>query len=108
MIQRPKEHLCSELKSDGTPCQALRVTGTTKCWFHLRASGEHLENTLEDFSHTLNKKEKMILKDRLLSDTPKTLQEIANNFGISKERTRQLESRILKNLKTELQDFKDF
>jgi RNA polymerase sigma-32 factor len=65
-----------------------------------------LAQKLKEISHNLNEKEKVILKDRLLSDTPCTLQEIANKFGISKERTRQLEERILKRLKQELSEFK--
>ncbi|MEI6092501.1 MAG: RNA polymerase factor sigma-32 [bacterium] len=64
-----------------------------------------LREKLKEISSTLNDKEKVILKDRLLSDTPCTLQEIADRFGISKERTRQLEERILKRMKEELSDF---
>ena len=64
-----------------------------------------LRQRLNEFAHTLNEKEKVILKDRLLSETPHTLQEIADKFGISKERARQLEERILKRIKTELAEF---
>jgi len=63
-----------------------------------------LKEKLAVFSKSLNEKEKTILKERLLSETPKTLQEIANTHGISKERTRQLEARILKNLKEHLKE----
>jgi RNA polymerase sigma-32 factor len=64
-----------------------------------------LRERLNEFGHTLNDKEKAILKDRLLSETPQTLQELANRLGISKERTRQLEERILKRIKEELAEF---
>jgi len=64
-----------------------------------------LRERLNEFALTLNEKEKTILKDRLLSETPYTLQEIADRFGISKERARQLEERILKRIKTELAEF---
>ncbi len=64
-----------------------------------------LRERLNQFAQTLNEKEKAILKDRLLSETPYTLQEIADRFGISKERARQLEERILKRIKTELSEF---
>lgn len=67
---------------------------------------EKLKKELEKFSKTLNKKEKEILFTRLLSEAPKTLQEIADNNGISKERTRQLEARILKRLREQLEEFK--
>jgi RNA polymerase sigma-32 factor len=64
-----------------------------------------LREKLREIGKTLNEKEKTILKDRLLSDTPCTLQEIADRFGISKERTRQLEERIIKRMREELADF---
>ncbi len=64
-----------------------------------------LKEKLNEFSKTLNPKEISVLRDRLLSETPNTLQEIANKHGISKERTRQLEVRILKNLKLYLKEF---
>jgi len=64
-----------------------------------------LGQRLNEFAHTLNDKEKVILKDRLLSETPQTLQELADRFGISKERARQLEERILKRIKEELAEF---
>lgn len=64
-----------------------------------------LREKLMEYSKTLNEKEKTILKERLLNDTPLTLQEIANRHGISKERIRQLESRVIENLKTELKEF---
>ena len=64
-----------------------------------------LRQRLTEFAHTLNDKEKVILKDRLLSETPQTLQELADRFGISKERARQLEERILKRIKAELTEF---
>ncbi|MEN8142356.1 MAG: sigma-70 family RNA polymerase sigma factor, partial [Thermodesulfobacteriota bacterium] len=44
---------------------------------------------------SLNDKEKAILKDRLLSDEPLTLQTIADKFGISRERVRQIEANLL-------------
>ncbi|MCX6112908.1 MAG: RNA polymerase factor sigma-32 [Proteobacteria bacterium] len=64
-----------------------------------------LREKLKEIAKTLNDKEKVILRDRLLSDTPFTLQEIADRFGISKERTRQLEERIIKRMKEELSEF---
>ena len=65
-----------------------------------------LFDKLNMIAKTLNEKEKTILKDRLLSDAPMTLQEIADKFGISKERARQLEERILNKMRTELAEFK--
>ncbi len=43
----------------------------------------------------LNPREKQIIHDRILSDTPRTLQELADDYGISRERIRQLEKNAL-------------
>ena len=47
----------------------------------------------------LNDKEKSILADRLLNDDPLTLQNIADHFGISRERVRQIEANLLKKMR---------
>ncbi len=60
----------------------------------------------------LNDKEKMILEERLLTDEPLTLQTIADRFGISRERVRQIEVNLLKKMKkyleVEMPDIVDF
>ncbi|MBW6519816.1 MAG: RNA polymerase factor sigma-32 [Desulfoarculaceae bacterium] len=60
----------------------------------------------------LNAKETMILEERLLTDEPLTLQNIADKFDISRERVRQIEVNLLKKMKkffeTEMPDIKDF
>ena len=48
---------------------------------------------------SLNEKELYILKHRIMADEPMTLQEIGDHFAISRERTRQLEARILKRIR---------
>ncbi|MBL4902760.1 RNA polymerase factor sigma-32 [Desulfotalea psychrophila] len=60
----------------------------------------------------LNEKETMILEERLLTDEPLTLQTIADRFGISRERVRQIEVNLLKKMKkyleAEMPDIIDF
>ncbi|WP_320006753.1 RNA polymerase sigma factor RpoD/SigA [Maridesulfovibrio sp.] len=57
----------------------------------------------------LNDKEQLILNDRLLSDSPRTLREIGEEFGVTRERVRQIEARLLKKLREHLADsVKDF
>ncbi len=58
-----------------------------------------LKMHIDEILSQLNEKETYILKNRLLADEPKTLQEIGNEYGITRERTRQLEVRIIKKLK---------
>lgn len=64
---------------------------------------ELLHHKLAIFRKALTKKEKDILDNRLISDTPKTLQEIGEKYGISRERVRQLEARLIKKLKVFLE-----
>lgn len=65
---------------------------------------ERLAGILEQLRVTLNEKEQMILTDRLLTDEPCTLQHIADVFGISRERVRQIEAALLKKLKRYFED----
>ena len=44
-----------------------------------------------------------LFRERWLSDSPKTLQEIGDSFGISRERARQLEKRMLDKLRVFLE-----
>lgn len=48
---------------------------------------------------TLNSREQTIIRARILDDDQLTLQELADRFGISRERVRQLEQNALKKMK---------
>lgn len=58
-----------------------------------------LKEKVESIKPKLNEKELDILENRILADEPKTLQEIGDKYGITRERARQLEERLLKNIK---------
>ena len=64
---------------------------------------------LAEFAETLNEREEDILRNRLLSETPITLEDLGKKYSITKERSRQLEAKIIKRLrefmKKELKDF---
>lgn len=64
---------------------------------------ERLNQILEKLKVSLNEKEKTILASRLLSDDPLTLQVIADQYGISRERVRQIEANLLKKMKKYLE-----
>ena len=57
-------------------------------------------------------KEAFIFDKRLMSESPLTLQEVGEYFDISRERVRQLEARLVKNLraylKDQLPDYEDY
>ncbi|WP_297057547.1 RNA polymerase factor sigma-32 [Thermosulfurimonas sp.] len=59
---------------------------------------------LHEFGKTLQDKEKVIFYERLLSEEPLTLQEIGKRFGISRERVRQIEERLLRKLRKYLEE----
>jgi RNA polymerase sigma-32 factor len=54
---------------------------------------------VEEFAGTLEGKELEIFRTRLLSEDPPTLQEVGGRFGISRERVRQIESRLKRRFK---------
>ena len=66
---------------------------------------------LGEFAKTLTEREEDILRNRMLSEAPVTLEELGHKYSVTKERARQLEARIIKKLrdfmKSELQDFEE-
>ncbi|MDH4192910.1 MAG: RNA polymerase factor sigma-32 [Nitrospirota bacterium] len=64
---------------------------------------------LAEFAKMLTEREEDILRNRLLSETPVTLEDLGKKYMITKERTRQLEVKIIKKLrelmKKDIQDF---
>ncbi|OFZ82991.1 MAG: hypothetical protein A2583_13215 [Bdellovibrionales bacterium RIFOXYD1_FULL_53_11] len=58
-----------------------------------------LERRMPEFRETLNEKERRILDDRLLSEDAKTLQEVADNYGLTRERARQIETKVIEKLR---------
>jgi RNA polymerase sigma-32 factor len=54
---------------------------------------------LEEFEKSLSGRDLEIFRDRLLNEDPKTLQELGDVYGITRERARQLEQRVIKKLK---------
>ena len=55
---------------------------------------ELLTGKIREFGETLKGKEEIIFRERLMSDEPKTLQELGDQFGVSRERVRQIEKRL--------------
>jgi RNA polymerase sigma-32 factor len=65
-----------------------------------RRLGDRTRAALSD----LPPRERQIIEQRILGETPRTLQELAGEFGISRERVRQLEQNALRRLKVALAD----
>jgi RNA polymerase sigma-32 factor len=59
-----------------------------------------LEGVLHQAKDDLDDKERFILENRLLAQEPETLAEIGKRYGVSRERARQIESKLLDKLKS--------
>lgn len=59
---------------------------------------------LTEFRKLIKDKEAFIFDNRLLSETPQTLNDIGNHYGISRERVRQIETRLISKLRGFLQN----
>ena len=74
---------------------------------------EHLAETdefdarmqlLQSAMGELNEREQHILQERRLSDEPKTLEELAEHYGVSRERIRQIEVRAFEKLQKAMRE----
>lgn len=65
---------------------------------------EVVQEGLSDALEILNDREKYIIKNRVLSESPLTLEEIGQKYEISRERVRQIESAALKKIRTVFED----
>jgi RNA polymerase sigma-32 factor len=63
---------------------------------------ELLQGELETFRKTLSGKDVDIFDKRIIADEPLTLQELGDGFGVSRERVRQLEARLMGKLREHL------
>jgi RNA polymerase sigma-32 factor len=66
--------------------------------------GQILRERLDEFRKTLSGKDVAIFDKRLTADEPLTLQELGDEFGVSRERVRQLEARLTGRLREYLRE----
>jgi len=62
-----------------------------------------LTDKIHEYGATLEGKEAVIFTDRLVAEDPRTLQNLGDEFGVSRERVRQIEKRLQGKLKKYLQ-----
>ncbi len=71
-----------------------------------------IHEKLDSFSKHLNEREVYILENRIVSDSPATLQEIGERYGITRERVRQIQNNTIKKMRAhfqrEIPDFESF
>ena len=68
-----------------------------------------LKNKLISLLNVLDDREKVIIEDYFgLSGTPRTLEDIGGDFGLTKERVRQIKERALRRLRNESSELFDY
>lgn len=87
-----------------THLDLLSVEGVASQEENYAANEEQLllRGKVKDVMETLNEKERYIVVNRLMTDEPKTLQEIGQFFHISRERARQIEGNVIRKIRTAL------
>jgi RNA polymerase sigma-32 factor len=60
---------------------------------------EVFQEKIAEFSAGLGERDRQILEERIIAEEQKTLQELADEFGVSRERVRQLEKRLVDQLR---------
>jgi RNA polymerase sigma-32 factor len=92
--------------NDGRPVSRIELlpsaTGRIDDALAAEELGDILKDKIHAFGETLSGKEKRIFEERLIADEPRTLQDLGKDFGVSRERVRQLEKRLKQKLKTYL------
>jgi RNA polymerase sigma-32 factor len=54
----------------------------------------------------LSERERVIVRERFMTEEPRTLQELGDELGVSKERVRQIEERVREKLRASLDDLR--
>ena len=80
---------------DATPTQEMTLAEEQETGYRQRA--------LNDAIAKLNPRERRILTARWLTDEPATLEELATDYGVSRERIRQIEERAFQKVKAAMQ-----
>ena len=65
-----------------------------------------LQQGLKVVTKELNERDQFILKERILADDPITLQEVGDHFKITRERARQLESKVIDKIRSQFKIMK--
>jgi len=62
------------------------------------------QDKFQEFARTLNERERVILNERLIAEEPKTLQELAGRFGVTREAIRLNEKTLVNKIKTYMEE----
>ena len=91
--------------SDVTPMNVIPALGDGAEEILLQGeTAQLLQQNIKELMPKLSDKEKDIIEMRLLAESPVTLREIGEKYGITRERVRQIESRLLGKIKAHIQE----
>ena len=98
---------------DDSDTERIEFLGTDEASIEDRVAKKEMDVLLHEkiaeFRHKMTPREQEIFDSRIFSDSPATLQEIGDRYGISRERVRQVEKNIIKKMreffKRELPDY---
>ncbi|WP_291323797.1 RNA polymerase factor sigma-32 [Desulfonatronospira sp.] len=91
--------------SDVTPMNVIPALGEGAEEILLQGeTARLLQQNIQELMPKLSEKEKDIIEMRLLAETPVTLREIGEKYGITRERVRQIEARLLGKIKSHIQE----
>ena len=96
-----------DANSNGSPSVADRTparTSTPEEDAYAKESRALANRAVQGALSALDARERLIVRERLMTDEPITLQELGDRLGVSKERVRQLEERARSKLRTSLAD----
>jgi RNA polymerase sigma-32 factor len=69
-----------------------------------KAMSESFRQQIDRLRPELDERERMILDQRILAEEPLTLQEVGDHFGLTRERVRQIEKRLVGRLREHLKE----
>ena len=90
--------------SSMTPAQSLSDGKSLEKGAEIDQFREILKRKIEEFKSDLKPGEIEILENRVLSESPQSLQEIGNERGITREAVRQAEQRLLKKFRLYIEE----
>jgi RNA polymerase sigma-32 factor len=101
---------------DGSDTERIEFIGEDSVSAEDRVAKKQIENLLHEkvaeFRQQMTERELEIFDQRIFSDSPVTLQEIGDRYGISRERVRQIEKNVVRKMrdyfKNEIPDFESY
>jgi RNA polymerase sigma-32 factor len=108
-LARPDLSFDAPIRSDDADGMTFgdRMAGTGISAESAVGAGELREvflGKIEEFAEGLGDRDQQILRERILAEDPRTLADLGEEFDVSRERVRQLEAKLVKRLRTYMEE----